>query len=60
VTLADLERAIASQAPGALIPRDWVLDQIRDVTGAHMDDELADLSAEEAGRLLARSDSAVN
>lgn len=59
MTLADLERTIASQAPGGLIPRDWVLDQIRDVTGADVGDELADLSVEEAGQLLARSPSTV-
>jgi hypothetical protein len=59
MTLADLERTIASQAPGALIPRDWVLDQIREVTGADVGDELSDLSVEEAGELLARSASTV-
>lgn len=60
MTLADLERTIASQAPGALIPRDWVLDQIRSVTGpTDLGNELADLSVEQAGEILGRSTSTI-
>ena len=33
MTLADLRARIESHAPGSLIPRDWLLDQINDLAG---------------------------
>ncbi len=57
--LAELERIVASHAPGSLLPRDWLLDQLRGVTSTDQGDELADLSVEDAGRVLNRSTSTV-
>ena len=39
MTLADLRAQIESHAPGSLIPRDWLLDQIGDVAGDPADVE---------------------
>lgn len=58
MTHADLLKLIEGQAPGGLIPRDWLLDLLRDVDAGE-GDSLADLSAEEAGKLLHRSPSTV-
>ena len=58
MTLADLERLIASQAPGSLLPRDWLLEHIRTVDAGDTD-ELGDLSVQEAGEILGRSASTI-
>jgi excisionase family DNA binding protein len=57
--LAELEQLVASHAPGSLLPRDWLLEQLRTVSSTDAGDELADLSVEDAGRVLGRSDSTV-
>ena len=48
MTLADLRAQIEGHAPGSLIPRDWLLDQIGDVAGdlAWYQDQLRDLRQE--------------
>ena len=54
MTIADLERLVASHAPGSLIPRDWLLEQLKGVDG-DAGDPLADMTIEEAGVVLGRS-----
>lgn len=58
--LSDLERLIVSHAPGSLIPRDWLLEQLQDVDAEHLtSDPLVDLSVEAAGEILGRSHSTI-
>lgn len=60
--LTELRALIEGHAPGSLIPRDWLLRQLDDVGsagGEGVAEPLADLTVEEAGRVLDRSPSTV-
>ncbi len=59
MTLAELERLVVAHAPGSLLPRDWLLQQIQAIADPVVGDELANLSIEDAGQVLDRSTSTV-
>jgi excisionase family DNA binding protein len=60
MTLSELERQLAQLPAGSLVPVDWVREQVRAVEPVAVGEtSLADLTVEEAGRALGRSDSTV-
>jgi len=61
VTIAELVRTLKAQAPGSLIPRDWLLDLVlgMDQGVGEQADTLVDLGIDEAGLILRRSSSTV-
>lgn len=58
MTLAELERLVAASPPGSLLPRDWFLEQLREL-GPTETETLSDLSVVGAGQVLARSPSTI-
>lgn len=62
MTLSDLKAKILAHSPGSLIPRDWLALQLEDVEGVATEqgtNPIADLTVEEAGKVLGRSPSTV-